>query len=203
MFGIDDHRRRRNINLAGNSSSTSSESILDQAKRRRLEREDNRRKQDSATIIQSCYRGHVEVLRTRSWLREVLSGDLHGIMGLRALVLIGLDRQALVAWSEAMKNGAFINEGLCGPQRESWIVLLRQASLLLLRSVANAPQQPESMVHLQVLQLLISSADTGMAVASYLLPRGCFHLISVAFRKVVSIRKLFFPYPFHLTVYSP
>ena len=106
MIPIWGDERRRPINLGGTSTASSHAAILDQAKARRLEREDNRRKEESAVKVQGWWRAVREARLVRGYLRRVFEGDVGGITGLRCLVLIGgRDGELLGRWSGAMVAG--------------------------------------------------------------------------------------------------
>jgi hypothetical protein len=156
---FDDDRRRRDINLGGHSSSTSQISILNEAKARREERQDYKRRQRNAVRIQAWWRGLREARAVRRELRKTFERDVTGLTGLRCLVLIGRDENALAQWSIAMINageGTFnlpvlrqkfnliLSETLLapatGPDQASWFVLVKRISTLLLKSVANQPE---------------------------------------------------------------
>jgi ubiquitin-protein ligase E3 C len=106
LFGADDasSKRRRQINLGGTSSGASQASLLEQAKARRDERDAQRRKHDAAVRIQSWWRRYRERRTVRSQLKEVVRNDTKGVRGLRALVLIGRDGEALSIWATAMDS---------------------------------------------------------------------------------------------------
>jgi ubiquitin-protein ligase E3 C len=100
LFGDSD--RRRKINLGGTSSATSQAAILDQAKARRTEREDNRRRQDNAIRLQAWWRGVREVRAVRRQMKYEFERDVTGLKGMRCLVLMGGDEDALALWSKTV-----------------------------------------------------------------------------------------------------
>lgn len=104
LFGDE---RRREINLGGSSSVTTSQAaILNQARARRIERETVRKRQDSAVTIQAWWRGITDSRRVRQELRELFTGDITGLTGLRCLVLIGQDTDFLDKWAvEVLSQG--------------------------------------------------------------------------------------------------
>jgi ubiquitin-protein ligase E3 C len=161
MLPVFDDNRRRRINLGGNSSATTHAAILDQAKARRSEREQNRKRNESAVRLQAWWRGLREVRGVRHELRTAFENDITGITGMRCLVLLGTDDEALGIWSRAMVSSGHGQSILSPPpltigtesvlievlfhlakgsDRSSWIVLVRQVTLLLLRSVAKSPR---------------------------------------------------------------
>lgn len=72
----------------------------------------------------------------RRELRTRFEADPTSLTGLRCLVLMGQDEEVLGMWSCAMREREWVLEGKDG---ESWLVLLRQASVLILTSVARHP----------------------------------------------------------------
>jgi ubiquitin-protein ligase E3 C len=159
MIPIWGDERRRPINLGGTSSASSHTAILDQAKARRLEREDNRRRELSAIRVQAWWRGVREAEAVRGRMRDIFWEDVRGIRALRCMILVGRDEEVLGGWSAEMVRGGERKSTRCildwivadsvvetlfmpatGPDQASWLVLIRQTSLLLLQSVADSPQ---------------------------------------------------------------
>lgn len=103
LFGSEE--RRRNINLGGTSSATTHTHILNQAKARRSERENSRKRHDSAVRIQAWWRGNRQVRIVRQQLRESFAQDVLGVNGLRCMVMIGKDEEVLGHWSTSLTNG--------------------------------------------------------------------------------------------------
>lgn len=99
LFGDE---KRRQINLGGKSSVSTLSSLTDQAKARRADRFQEKRKNDSATRIQAWWRGVSATLAVRAEMRRAFETDIEGITGLRCLVLIGLDEDALGKWSQTI-----------------------------------------------------------------------------------------------------
>lgn len=149
--------RIRKINLGGVSGASSATDLLDSVKSQREARLESKRRQDAAIRIQSCWRGRSEVGRTKKKMRETFENDPLGITGLRCLVLLGSDQQALATWSRtivASPPGAWISldlytaiDGLedvfrlaSSPHATSWLILVQKAALLLLRSVSKTPR---------------------------------------------------------------
>lgn len=97
VFG--DERRKKEINLGGASSVATHAAILDQAKTRRLERQDVRRRQESAIKVQAWWRGMLTMKASRERMRAVFDADMTNLSGLRCLVLIGRDEERLGRWS--------------------------------------------------------------------------------------------------------
>ena len=104
LFGEDDIRKRREINLGGARSASYSD-ILQEAKAQRSQRHDLKRKQESATKIQAWWRGVSRKQQLRRELRDVFTGDVASLTGLRCFVLLGVDQEALGMWSSAILGG--------------------------------------------------------------------------------------------------
>ncbi|KAJ7649720.1 HECT-domain-containing protein [Roridomyces roridus] len=158
MLPIFGETRRREINLGGSSSSSTLSSIQDQAKARRAEREEQKRRNENATRIQAWWRGVSAIRAAKAEMRRVFESDVQSIMGLRCLVLLGRDQDALRMWARAMEAGGegSLFSPAVGPQQASWLVLIRQISVLLLRSVALSPQSLDAVTYLKILNLLLS-----------------------------------------------
>ncbi|KAH7906909.1 HECT-domain-containing protein [Hygrophoropsis aurantiaca] len=201
MLPSFDSERRRPINLGG-STSQSQASILDQARLRRIEREAFRRKQDSATVIQAWWRGLIEKQRVQRWLRSAMDNasgvGADGITQMRSLVLIGHDQQVLGEWSASMGGSLF--DHAQSPNREHWLVLIRQISFLLLQSVANRPQSQYAIPQLRILTSLLNPAslvsalgpagnDISSNITLYLIKRQLYEHISRAIRSIPSEAK--------------
>ncbi|KZT24637.1 HECT-domain-containing protein [Neolentinus lepideus HHB14362 ss-1] len=195
LFGDD--RKRREINLGGTRSASSHEFILEQAKARRFEREDNRRKRDSAVRLQSWWRGLSEARRVRRQLRQTLAENVTGIVGLRCLVVIGQDEEALALWSNAILGAgeeALFQMG-ADSERFSWLVLIRPVTSLLLKSVARAPKSQNAVSHLRILNALLSPSvctrhlgdqgpDVSREITRYLLARDMYSHLSQAITSI-------------------
>ncbi|KIM80499.1 hypothetical protein PILCRDRAFT_534642 [Piloderma croceum F 1598] len=208
MWG-NDRERRRPINMGGTSSASSHAAILDQAKALRVKREYQRRREESAERVQAWWRG----VKVREELKKVFESHVGGITGLRCLVLIGgREEEALGVWSGLMvDNGEQkLLELSIGPDQSSWIVLIRQTSLLLLRSVASSPlcvpffcplydtdlricRSKYAVSHLKVLKILLSSqapspsplsagSTLGADITSYLLKHDLYTHLEKAIR---------------------
>jgi hypothetical protein len=94
--------KRRKINLGGATSVASQTDILHSAKARRSEREENRRRYESALCIQSRWRSFQQFRAVKRILAEMFQEDVLGLNGMRALVLIGNNDQLLAQWSEGV-----------------------------------------------------------------------------------------------------
>ncbi|KAF8428416.1 HECT-domain-containing protein [Boletus edulis BED1] len=156
IFG--DERRRREINLGGSTSVSSQAAILDQARARRMEREAQRKREESAIRIQAWWRGAREARRVRQQLRRVFQEEVTGFTALRCLVLVGQDEDILFMWSKRVsQDDALLFGPAQGPDRDSWITLLRRVAVLLLRSVSSRADVPAAVPHLKVLCKLLDS----------------------------------------------
>jgi hypothetical protein len=94
--------KRRKINLGGATSVASQTDILHSAKARRNEREEIRRRHESALCIQSHWRSFQQYRVVRQRLSHIFQEDVLALNGMRALVLIGSDDVLLAQWSEAV-----------------------------------------------------------------------------------------------------
>ena len=159
VFEFGGADKRRKINLGGSSSVSSSTAILQQVRAQRIELQETRRRQENAIRLQAWWRGLREVRSTRKKMRALFEEDVTGITGLRCLVLMGSDEEALALWSSTMANSdegcrffrddaplalTFSTTGALflfaqGPQQASWLSLIRRVCRLLLCSVAKAP----------------------------------------------------------------
>ncbi|OAX36693.1 HECT-domain-containing protein [Rhizopogon vinicolor AM-OR11-026] len=166
MLPVFGDNRRREINLGGSSSVTSQAAILNQARARRIEREAIRKRQESAVTIQAWWRGISVARRVRQQLREQFTGDVTGLTGLRCLVLIGQDDDVLDRWAtEVLSQGSLFSLA-GGADREHWLVLMRQVTFLLLRSVSDRPRSERAVSCLQVLCALFNSTSAVEATGS-------------------------------------
>ena len=93
--------RRRRINLGGSSSAVSHADIIDDARLKRLERLELKQRHDSATKLQEWWRGVIQMKQIRKELRFRFEADVLGIDGMRCLVLLNKDEEALGIWSRA------------------------------------------------------------------------------------------------------
>lgn len=101
MFPFTQEKRRK-INLGGSTSVSSQTDILHGAKARRSEREEIRRRHESALCIQSRWRSYQKYRVVKRILSEMFQEDVLGLNGMRALVLIGNDGPLLAQWSEGV-----------------------------------------------------------------------------------------------------
>lgn len=101
MFPFTQEKRRK-INLGGATSVSSQTDILHGAKARRSEREEIRRRHESALCIQSRWRSYQQFRVVKRILSEMFQEDVLGLNGMRALVLIGNNDSLLAQWSEGV-----------------------------------------------------------------------------------------------------
>ncbi|PFH45540.1 hypothetical protein AMATHDRAFT_71617 [Amanita thiersii Skay4041] len=190
--------QRRKINLGGTSSATSQASILTNARAQRNERLEQKQRQDSARKVQAWWRGRRLTKQLRRELRAYFEHDVLGIKGMRCLVLLNGDQEALALWSRTVlahggRDALF--KLFSSEYRESWLVLIRKLSLLLMYSVANAPQSLDSINHLHLLTMLTSTTSTSKIlgpqgppvsayIAEYLLRHNVYPLISQAIQSI-------------------
>ncbi|KAF7336975.1 HECT-domain-containing protein [Mycena venus] len=196
LFG-DENRRK--INLGGSSSVSTLSAITDQAKARRIERTEQKRKNDSAIRIQAWWRAVSAIRAAKADMRRTFESDIEGLTGLRCIVLIGMDQEVLGKWSQtiiAKGEGSLFSPAL-GPHRQSWLVLIRQIYLLLLRSIAASPKSPNAVAHLKIMNMLVSTdvvtrnigaqgRDVATDILVYVLKRGFYPLLSEAIRSITA-----------------
>jgi hypothetical protein len=121
MFPFAQEKRRK-INLGGTTSVASQTDLLHSAKTRRTEREEIRRRHESARCIQSYWRSSQQSRAVKHILSERFQEDVLGLNGMRALVLIGSSESLLAQWSEAVihagdgKPSIHLNQGLFVPR---------------------------------------------------------------------------------------
>ncbi|KAG6914062.1 hypothetical protein DXG01_002698 [Tephrocybe rancida] len=179
MFN-DPHKRK--INLGGTSSSALSHTaLLGHARALRNERIELQRRHESAARIQAWWRAR----GVRGVVRVLFREDVRGMGGLRALVVLGSrngGEEELGVWSAGV-GGAGEDALWAIPKNAqdaaSFPILLRQVSLLLLRSVSSSPLHPNAITHLQILSYLLTPSPRNAyapQISTYLLHRD-FHLL--------------------------
>ncbi|KAI0357322.1 HECT-domain-containing protein [Trametes cingulata] len=174
LFGDSPNKRRREINLGGTHSATSHNDILQEAKLRRLQRNDLKRRQDSAVRIQHWWRGRLALAALRQQLRHTFDQDITGLTGLRCLVLLGQDEDALGRWSSVVLAS---RKDVLQQADHSWVVLLQRLALVLLRSISADPRSRYAESHLNVLNTLLSANPQRVAIAQYLVSHGFYSLL--------------------------
>ena len=123
---------RRKINLGGSSATQTQSALFDKVKQQRELRLQQKRRSEAATKLQAQWRRVEEVRKLRKEMRTLFESDVTGLTGLRCLVLMGQDDEALGIWCNAM-----LQQDWTSPITESWLVLARQLSIRLLTSAAN------------------------------------------------------------------
>jgi ubiquitin-protein ligase E3 C len=88
--------------FGGSSSAVSHADIIDDARLKRLERLELKQRHDSATKLQEWWRGVIQMKQIRKELRFRFEADVLGIDGIRCLVLLNKDEEALGIWSRAV-----------------------------------------------------------------------------------------------------
>lgn len=160
-FG-DEHKRKINLGGTGSASSSSAAAILSRVQAERQARAEMKMRIKAAVRIQACWRGCRERGRVRAEVRRwLVGGDIEmgtegmegvekegmrveGVRALRGVVMVGRDEDVLGRWAgEVVRRGV---GALWAPSvgeksvAESWMVLIRQVGVLLLREVADSPQ---------------------------------------------------------------
>ncbi|KAF8344487.1 HECT-domain-containing protein [Amanita rubescens] len=177
---------RRRINLGGASSAVSHATIIDSARLKRLERLEQKRRHDSASKLQEWWRGVIQIRQLKKELRARFEADVLGTDGMRCLVLLENDEEALAIWSRAVLASESGKCALTNVHRpvESWLVVMRKLSLFMLRSIAKAPQSSHALNHLLVLNTLLSPKQFRQPydtqIPEYLFHNGLYSLISKA-----------------------
>ena len=96
-FGDNPGKRRREINLGGGSTSAATHaSLMHDAKARRQQRTEAKRRQENAIKIQSWWRGRKQAAIVREQLKATYEQNVTNLTGLRCLVLMGKDDEALI-----------------------------------------------------------------------------------------------------------
>lgn len=152
----DEHKRR--IDLGGSSRVASASDLLDSVKAQREARLEQKRRQDAAVKVQAWWRGRSQTEKVKDEMMATFRNDIMGITGLRCLVLMGLDEEALGLWSQTVANASrgmsnlrasMVRVDGCTEQvyslaltqqAASWLTLIRRVALLLLTSVSQSPQ---------------------------------------------------------------
>ncbi|KAI5118810.1 hypothetical protein M0805_005152 [Coniferiporia weirii] len=204
-----DERRQRRINLGGASAVATHEEVMQQAKAVRNERLQQRRRHDAAVSLQTMWRGELAKRKVRAEMRRIFDDNPLGINAMRCLVLLGDDEVRLRAWSERVTSSgrsmvSCINvlvptaDHLIRPaaslgnvadsQRESWIVLLRQLAVQLLRSVSRHSDSQDAFFHLKVLNAFLGSVTTdttlSQKIAIYLLQHDYYPFLKESIEKI-------------------
>ncbi|KAI8978888.1 HECT-domain-containing protein [Trametes punicea] len=169
LFGDSPNKRRREINLGGTHTATSYNDILQEAKLRRLQRNDLKRRQDSAVRIQHWWKGKLALRAAREDLRRTFDQDVTSLTGLRCLVLLGQDEDALGRWSTLVLSS---RRDILAQADQSWVILLQRLGLMLLKSISADPRSQYAEAHLNVLTTLLSTNPQRAQIARYLVSHG-------------------------------
>ncbi|RDX43479.1 HECT-domain-containing protein [Lentinus brumalis] len=169
LFGDAPTKRRRQINLGGAHTATTHNDILQEAKLRRIQRDDHRRRQDAARRIQHSWRGYAARRDVRTRLRSTFEQDITSLTGLRCLVLLGQDEEALGRWSTVVLSS---RQDILAQSDQSSVVLLQRVSRMLLQSVSKNPNSPHVQAHLGVLNVLLSDHPARADITRYLVSHG-------------------------------
>jgi len=105
MFPTFGGESKRQINLGGRSTATSSSYLLSRAQAERARREEDRRRSESAVKIQAWFRGARHARDVRREMKNVFMEQPTSLTGLRSLVLLRRDEEALRIWSDAIGDG--------------------------------------------------------------------------------------------------
>ncbi|RPD62864.1 HECT-domain-containing protein [Lentinus tigrinus ALCF2SS1-7] len=194
LFGDAPNKRRREINLGGTHTATSHNDILQEAKLRRIQRDDQRRRQDAARRIQHSWRGYAAQRDVRRRLRSTFEQDITSLTGLRCLVLLGQDEEALARWSAVILSS---RKDILAQSDQSAVVLLQRVSRMILRSVSKNPHSPHAQAHLAVLNALLSDNPARATLSRYLVSHGFYPSL----RQAVS--QLPVPAPKQSSILSP
>ncbi|THV03800.1 HECT-domain-containing protein [Dendrothele bispora CBS 962.96] len=218
MLPVWGNERKRTINLGGAATSTSQSTILDQAKVRREERLENKRKADAAIKIQSWWRGAVDARRVRAQVRAELEKELNGsereppvgIQTMRRLVIVGKSwngneetssegKDVLGLWSEkVLLKGT--DSLFYARENPSWLTLIKQISLLVVRAIADDPLSSSTPAHLKVITGLLSTSTQvpwsfTASITSYLFDHRFYCILGQAIRRIPVEAKTNFALP--------
>ncbi len=215
LFGDAPNKRRRQINLGGAHTATTHNDILQEAKLRRIQRDDHRRRQDAARRIQHSWRGYAARRDVRTRLRSTFEQDITSLTGLRCLVLLGQDEEALGRWSTVVlssRQGA-LQDALpllfLTPLQIYWHDQIRVRSCCCSESVACSSSlspripsayhilykyahahvltsSPHVQAHLGVLNVLLSDHPARADITRYLVSHGFYPDLRHAVLQIVS-----------------
>jgi hypothetical protein len=136
MFGDE---RRRAINLGGESSTVTQASVRARVQEERQRRQNEKRQNEASSLIQAAWRAHL----TRKELLQSFDREPVGtIASTRFLVLGGGEHTRLMAWTKAALKGdkSQIFAPFAGPDANTWLVLLRQLTAIMLTQIVSSPQ---------------------------------------------------------------
>ncbi|KAH8114432.1 HECT-domain-containing protein [Phellopilus nigrolimitatus] len=189
LFTGDDRRQRR-MNLGGASAAATHDELMQQAKAIRNERLQQRLRQEAVVTLQRWWRAQLNRKAMREELKERFDSDPSRIDAMRCLVLLKTDEDRLAIWSERTADlGQEHFAGLAtGLHRESWIVLMRQVAIQLLRFVACHPDSKHTLPHLKIINALLdwtaTDAIMGQNIVSYLLRNDYYLFLKQATERI-------------------
>ncbi|KAF9009589.1 hypothetical protein BDQ17DRAFT_1388399 [Cyathus striatus] len=177
MYSFFGDESKRKINLGGSHTSLNSRTLIAQAQAERDERSRLLRKQHSATKIFAFWRGVKERRRVKRELKNIFENDVRSLDAMRCLVLMGCDEEVLGLWSKVMvEDGEYAFFQLSKAYGSSWLVLIRQISILLLQAIARSPLSPNTANHVHILTLILSSRSPApVEIQTYLIKKHSFY----------------------------
>ncbi|EJC97865.1 HECT-domain-containing protein [Fomitiporia mediterranea MF3/22] len=183
LFDGDD-RQKRLINLGGASTVASHDDVLQNARAGRNERLQQRRSEEAAITIQSLWRGHVTRRRVRAELASRFDSDPSSIDAMRCLVLLKDDEERLCIWSEHIVSDGQA-ELASGPEQGSWLVLVCQLAVQLLRSVSRDSSSQYANTHLTLINgLLDPSLAQSRTIMFYLSQHNYYPILKDAVERI-------------------
>ena len=129
--------RKRKINLGGVLPVTTHAAIIDRVREERSIRAQQKCRVEKAIRMQAWWSGVREVRYTKMEMRKAFEADVTGIT--RNLEMVRFPYPIYSCHSCTLEN-VFAPASALGDQRNSWLVLIRQACLFLLQSIADSPQ---------------------------------------------------------------
>ncbi|KIY44522.1 hypothetical protein FISHEDRAFT_67438 [Fistulina hepatica ATCC 64428] len=192
MYPLFGDETRRKINLGGVSTRSNRADILSDASARRIERERAQRQRIAATRIQSWWRGARAAEVKRAELKRTFEGDVTGITGLRCLLFLHNDDDALCRW--AKETYAAGPDVVFAPAQSSqamgWFFLIRRSCLRVLQALSSHPQTQAAVHYAQALLMFLSpKAPTALPLAEYLTAREYYSLLAQAIYQLVLAQK--------------
>ncbi|KAF8527427.1 HECT-domain-containing protein [Hysterangium stoloniferum] len=218
-----DSTSRRNINLGGASSQSSQAVLLDRARALRNARRDERNKEIAALKIRNWLSSQhgIQIVRAELRVQFDLGPQGHGhsiedgqldqtfLAWTRLLLLCGADEVRLYRWSAAMldKGHDFVIGLLHGPQKDSWLFLMKRVSVSLLRKFAQDATSDQALLFLQFLEMIVSPASWTAAasrsvpvdITAYLLQNNLFLHVGSAFQQMPTTLKAATQHSVHLS----
>ncbi|CED85201.1 E3 ubiquitin protein ligase [Phaffia rhodozyma] len=156
-------RAPKNINLSSGQSSSSAQDVLQRAALERQTRDDQRRKDASARVVQRIYRSSRERHRLYTqWRSQVSTGQVAGIDALR-MVVFGWGADGMGAHADEKAWWSAVGQGkppiillpLHAPTAPRYIVLLKLLSFKLLQLASTSSHSRETVPQLAILPLIL------------------------------------------------